>query len=367
MRQRALVITAVALVAGLVANCGGHSIVTKTGGPTGPSTTVLGLKITAPDAIAPGQTVQFTATASLSDGTTADYTRKVTWTAYQPAVLTITRDTGQATAQSAGDVTIQAAYFATISCCRALTAMTVLPPNTYRLTGKVLESGLPVQGAAITVPSGIGAGLSATTDDTGFYRLYGVAGAIQIKFSKPGYADIVKPFTAMQNDVLDFPEAHQSAAIPPLAGPYTLTLTADPACPTSSPGGVAALPDEFRQPRNYAASVTQNGPSLTVTLTDPGLVTGRNQFTGRVEPDSIVFEIGSYYYGLYDGIAEQLSSGKQFTFGGHIDAQRSGSAIVGRLNGMLEIVTPSSTVPAQCIASNNQVTLTRAAQPSRHR
>jgi hypothetical protein len=370
MRQRALVAAAAAVVAGLAANCGGHSTLTNTGGMTSPSPTVFGLKITPPDAIAPGQTVQFKATASLSNSTTADYTGKVTWITTDASVLSITRDTGQATGQSVGDAMITASIRVTGSCCSAQIAMTVLPPNTYRLTGKALESGLPVQGAAIVVVSGIGAGLSATTAGDGAYRLYGVAGPIQVKFSKAGYSDIVKAFTATQNDVLDFPEVHQAAAIPSLAGTYTLTLTADPACPTVATRGTPPLPDDFRQPRSYAASVTQDGPSLTVTLTGPEIVPNEDHFNGRVEPDSIEFQVGTYdyYYGLTDLIAERVSATQKFAFSGQLHAQRSGSAINGRLDGSLEIIPlPQGAWLGLCVAPNNTVTLTRAAQPSRHR
>jgi hypothetical protein len=367
MNQRALTAVASAFVAGLTANCGSHSTLTSPGGLTGPSSGVVGLRITAPDAIAPGQTVQVTVTASLSDGTTADYTRKVVWSAAPANVLTMTRDTGQATAQSSGDVTIQA-LLGPASCCHAEITRTVLPPNTYRLTGNVLESGLPVVGGSITVVSGTGGGLVATTDAVGAYRLYGVAGPIQVTFSKPGYDDVVKPFTATQNDVLDFPEAHQTGGIPALAGTYTLTLTADPACPTTTLRNIPPLPDEFRQPRSYAASLTQNGPVLTVTLTDAVMVTGGNQFTGRIAPDAIEFSIGYYYYGLDDGITEQLGPAQQFEFGGLLHAQRSASGMVGRLDGAVEIATPPpNRILALCVAANNQITLTRTAQPSRHR
>jgi hypothetical protein len=367
MRRADVAAVALVVLAEVTANCGGHptGIVNTT---TGPSPTVVGFRIDGPSTIAPGQTGQFTVTTTLSNGTTADYTHKVLWSATPTGVLTITPDTGMATGQSVGDATISAA-FQTLPCCQAHVLVTVLPANTFRLTGKVMESGLPVQGARITVQSGVGAGLSATTDDSGAYRLYGVAGPIQIKFSKLGYDDIVKSFTATQNDVLDFPEAHQTAGIPSLAGTYTLTLTADAACPTVAIHGVAPLPDDFRQPRSYAASLTQDGPSVTVTLTDPQIVKGQNQFTGRVQPDAIEFQIGSYYYyyGLSNLITEQLSATQKFEFGGQLHAQRSGSAITGRLDGELEIVTLPNLTSAQCAASNNQATLTRVAQPARHR
>src|SRR5215471_2980557 len=269
--------------------------------PTRPTQTVLKqgtqlyvtqLVIVPPTNVAPDQTVTFTATAKMSDGTSADYTQKVSWTASPTSVLTIS-STGQATAHAAGDATVRAATVGIggPSCCTATVQITVLPPNTYRLVGRVLESGLPVINASVVVVSGIGAGLSATTDNGGGYRLYGVAGPIQVKFSKPGYDAIVKAFTAERNDVLDFPEAHQTA-IPSLAGAYTLTLTADPACPETPSGTVGPLPDSLRQPRTYTASLAQSGPAVTVTLSDPSILPRENQFSGRLTPDGIDFKIG---------------------------------------------------------------------------
>jgi carboxypeptidase family protein/Big-like domain-containing protein len=365
MNERAVIAGTAVVIVVIVLACGQPTAPAKVPTPIPPG--VISLKITAPASIAPGQTVQFTATGLLSNGTTEDDTSKVNWTASPTSVLTITPNTGEATAQAAGDVTIQATY--RTPCCQAQISMTVLPTNTFRLTGKVLESGLPVPGAVITVLSGIGTGLSATTDGSGAYRLYGVAGPIQVRFTKSGYDNIVKTFTASQNDVLDFPDAHQTAGIPSLAGTYRLTLTADPACPTSPVKGMDALPDDFRQPRSYAASLTQNGPSVSVTLTDSEIVSGHNNFTGRVEPGVIEFQIGSYdyYYGLTSLITERLSSTQEFEFGGQLHAQRSGSGIVGRLDGTLEIVTPPGHITAQCSAPNNQVMLTPSAQPSRHR
>src|SRR5262249_6708636 len=133
-------------------------------GTTAPSPVVVALKIDGPATIAPGQTVSFAASATLSNGTTADYTRSVEWSAFQKIVLTIAADSGVATGLTPGDVTVQAIYGNGVGCCRASLTSTVLPPNTFRLTGKVLESGLPIQGAAVAVVSGIGAGLSAITD-----------------------------------------------------------------------------------------------------------------------------------------------------------------------------------------------------------
>ena len=366
-------IAASAAVVGALALVSGCSHPTRPTGTPDPATvSPVKLTITAPYAIAPGQTVSFVATTTLSDGTTQDDTRKVVWSAFPSSVLNITASTGVATVLAAGDVTIAATSGMGGPGRQAQITRTVVPPNTYRLTGTVLESRLPVQGAIVSVVSGIGAGLSTTTDDDGSYRLYGVAGVIQVKVAKPGYDDLVKTFTATQDDVLDFPEAHQTAAMPALAGAYTLTLAADPGCPTS-PSRVAALPGDFRQPRSYAASVTQDGPALTVTLTGPAIMPREHDFTGRVQPDAIAFDIGfgSYGNGLDDGVAEQVSSTQWFVFGGTVPAHLAGGVMTGHLDGALEVYMPLSpttyTLAAQCLGSNNSMTLTPVAQSARRR
>jgi hypothetical protein len=340
-----------------------HSPVESTRIPPPSPSGAVTLAITGPTNVAPGQTVGYTATAR---GSGVDYTQKVVWSASPTSVLTIS-PTGQATGQAAGDANVQTALSSSAGCCSATKAVLVLPPNTYRLIGRVLESGTPVTGGLVVVLSGIGAGMSARTDASGGYRLYGVAGPIQVKFSEAGYDDIVKTFTATQNDVLDFPEAHQTE-IPSLGGAYTLTVTADPACPVTSTGtgsaAVAPLEDALRSPRNYAASLAQDGPTLTVTLTDPAIIPTENHFTGRVTPDTLEFQINDGYY--YVGVTEQLSSSLVLSLAGHAQVQRSTST--GPLNGIFEeFDTASRRVVEQCVSANHRFTLARAAQPARHR
>jgi len=119
-------------------------------------------------------------------------------------------------------------------------------------------------------------------------------------------------------------------------------------------------------------SLTQDGPAVIVTLTDAAIAPQENKFSGRIEPNSIEFQIGYGYwgYGFSDGIAEQVSATQEFVFGGSLHAQRSGSGITGRLDGALEEYTALGrgySLTGQCIAPNNQVTLTRVAQPSHRR
>jgi len=320
---------------------------------------VVSLAIEGPSRIAPGETAQFRAIATLSDRTTQDYTRKVTWWAGSPDVLTVTRDTGQATGVAPGDTRVFVSTPACSAGCNASMMVTVLPPNTFRLTGKVLESGLGVQDALVTVLSGTGGGTSTKTGYDGSYRLYGVAGAVQIRVSKAGYADMLKAFTVTQNDFLDFPEAHQIAPIHSMGGTYVLTLQADPGCSTEPVGGWPPLPAEFRQPRNYTAQVAQDGPSLSVTLASPQFAAPSNQFSGRIEPQTIEFQLGgAYFYGPDDGVTEHVSSTVALSWNGQVHAALSGSTVIGRLDGDVQAYDFSrpwvSQLIGACRASNHQ-------------
>ena len=109
--------------------------------------------------------------------------------------------------------------------------------------------------------------------------------------------------------------------------------------------------------------------SLTVTLTGPDILATRNKFAGRIGPDSIEFQIGlySYYYIVYPSIIERISATEQFEFGGQLHAKASGTSMAGTLDGLLAVATQTGVISAQCAAPNNQVTMTPAVQPSRHR
>src|SRR6185436_12777007 len=112
------------------------------------------------------------------------------------------------------------------------------------------------------------------TDYDGTYRLYGVAGPVEIQISKSGYDTIVRGLTVSGTDVASVTEIRQSV-IPSLAGTYSLTLAAA--------GNCTALPVEARS-RTYSATVQQSGPVLTVTLGGADFSSERNRFSGRVTP-----------------------------------------------------------------------------------
>lgn len=356
-------------VALLTITCHKSSSPAPTAPSSAPAAAVTSIVIQGPSRIAPGDTVQFTAVATLSDRTTRNYTRDVKWVVSPKGVLTIS-ETGEAVALARGEAHVFA--YIPSGCrqgCSGETVVVVLPPDTYRLTGKVLESGLPVQGATATVIGGSDSGLSATTDYEGQYRLYGVAGRVQIKVAKPGYEDMAKAVTVTVDDVLDFPEARQTGAIPLVSGTYVLTLQADNDCSTApSAYNVPPLPPDFRQRRTYSAQLAQDGPSLSVSLPPPQFAAPSNLFSGRIHPGTVEFVFGNgyLYYGPENAITERLSATQAISFEGFVRAERSGSALIGPLDGAIQVFEISDSgsgrpIPkliGQCRAPNHRFTMT---------
>jgi len=351
--------------------CDKSSSTAPSASSSAPRAAIVSIALQGPPTIAPGEKAQFTAIATFSDRTTRDFTKDVKWISYPTDVLTIS-DTGEAVAVASGEASVF--VDSGPGCgggCRARTTVLVLPPNTYRLTGRVLEFELPVQGATVVVVSGMGNGVSSTTDYGGQYRLYGVVGAVQIKVTKPGYQDLVKAFTVTANDVFDFRDARQISAIPSMSGTYTLTLQADQDCSMApSAYNVPPLPAEARQRRTYTAQVAQDGPSLSVSLPSPQFLAPSNHFSGRIHPATVEFMFGDGYlgYGPDNGITERVSASQEITFEGFVRAERSGSALIGALDGEIQVFEISdgsgrsiSRMIGDCRAPNHRLTMVPSA------
>lgn len=342
------------------------------------------LAITGPARFAPTNSPKFTATATLTDGTTQDYTTKVTWSTSDPfgstsSILTISAD-GTATAKSTGEAIVIAKLGVPI----ALLNVMVIPDGTYRLVGKVSEAGVPVSGATVSVISGTGAGLSATTNDNGNYRLYGVAGSVQAQASKTGYDPLTVTLGVKADDVLDFPNIAETGGPPAIAGTYSLSIVAASDC--SSPYGTTPLLASNRM-RTYTAVVTENNPSVPsvlVTLSGANLVQQNgtsNSFLGRLSPGRVTFELGSGGYDDYfrgyivlssTSVVEQLSPTTLLAFWGTVDASLSPSGIFGTLSG--NIVTYPITSPpsysrilTSCASDHHQFTMTPVTTTKRRR
>jgi hypothetical protein len=325
-----------------------------------PAKIVNNVQISGPASIAPGATAQLSALATYVDGSTSDVTAGTRWNSFDAKVLSISAS-GMATGLTAGDARVQGVY------ANRGSGMTirVLPDGTYRLAGTLTESGLPIEGATVAIIAGQGTGLSATSDSGGGYLLYGVAGTVEIRVSKAGYTSQSRTVVVTADAVASF----QLATVNPeasIAGAYLLTFTAG-RCLTP------LMPADLNQ-RRYTAVITQDGQNPTASVMLGGanfaLKNGQgNSFSGRVEPDRVTFLLrgASYYYYYYHDLtppfdlAEALDDGRFLIIEGNISATRTGSSLVGTLQGGMSVTTDlsgrSQSIVGRCFGSH-QVTFT---------
>jgi len=156
--------------------------------PTAPSAAVTALAISAPPAsLKPGESVQLTATATLSSGQTANAASTVAWNSSDSSVATVSSG-GLVTAKSDGRVTIRASVLAITS-----SVDLVVRRGGRTLKGVVTESApttsVMVAGARVTVVDGLYAGVSATTDAGGAFTLDDVDGTVNVTIAAPLFDD----------------------------------------------------------------------------------------------------------------------------------------------------------------------------------
>ncbi len=311
-------------------------------GPTRPSTpiepptvvTVLRLEIAGPGTVPPGESAQYSAIAVQSDGTTRDVTNGAVWRTGNQSVLTIS-STGLATGRERGEAFVEVSASGRSSHKEVI----VVPAGTYRLSGFVKDAGEPVLGARVEVTAGTGQGLAVTASGA-FYRLYGVAGDIEVRVTRDGYQELRKSLQVTGHQTLDF-DLVLARPRDEVSGTYTLTVTAAECS--------AALPAEARI-RTYSAVLGQDGPRLVATLAGAKFYMDRdrshNSFRGRVEPDRVTFQLsGPYdYYGhfYFPEVLEELDSTTFLTVSGSAVTTVSPRGLSGTLNGPVETLRLAS-------------------------
>ena len=324
-----------------------------------PAPVPTGLKIDGPASVAPGHTVQYTATASFADGSTRDVTKEAVWRAEpnccpvpSTPALTISAD-GVATGLNPGETFVYASLGRSTSSKNVL----VLHGGTFRHYGWVDDAGVPVPDARVTVTEGSAAGLATTTDRSGQYRLYGVSGPTDVAVTKPGYVEQKQELTVTHNfQSLTF-HLKLSAPREDIGGTYTLTVVAAPEC-------ASRLPAEAME-RKYEAVLTQVGARLTATLQGATFYTSGteryNTFRGAVEPDRLTFWLsGSGYFYIPD-VVEQLTASTYFSLWGSMVLTGSSARRSGTLDGEIEIYrTPDAASRiAWCESRGHRIELTR--------
>jgi len=344
------------LAAAVVTTLAGALMASCEKSPTAPSSptasprapaSLESLRIDGPSALTPGAAAQYTAIGSFSDGGTRDVTASTTWLTSNSGVVTMAIG-GRASAGAQGQTVIAAVNGPS----RASLEVLVLTPGTYRLSGTVSDEGLPIADALVEVVDGSRVTMSTRSDASGVYRLFGVAGSVEVRASKDGYAPKVNHVSVSENTTSDFILPPTSAD--DLTGTYALTITAGSNCARS---GSFALPTEVRT-RRYTADVRQSGRRLAVTLSGASLLNG--SFTGQVDGTLALFDIhGIDVYSESDfslayaiDLLDKVSAAQSYVASGHLSAPASPSRMHGTLTGVLALVNSNRSIVAGCEAAH---------------
>ena len=334
------------------------------GAPPGSPVTVVRLELVAPSEIAPDESVQLTLNAIKSDGSVENVSAQAIWTSATQQVLTLT-PTGVATGRTPGESLVSARHSN-----RAVNRQfMVLPKGTFRLRGVAAEDGsggLGIENVTVTVISGVGEGMTASTRFDGTYTLYGVAGAVRLHAKKEGYFNALQEVNVTQHSTHNFSMTSERPR-ERYDGSYTLTISAATPCGFTSGG----FPDAARR-RVYTANVRQDGTRITVTLGDADFVQTAGHgagFTGILQgTETIQFAIGSAYYyyyyshGYFD-VIERFGNGTFVVGNGTATLRGTPSRLSGNFNGALatssRLAAPFWPFSATCYAPAHGMEMVR--------
>ncbi len=320
--------------------------------PAPAGSTVVRMELLAPSEIAPGESVQLTARATMSDGSVEDVSSRAVWSGGTAGILQIS-STGLATGVGRGEAEV-VVRIGPPNVPHANKRIFIVPKGTFVLGGNISEQGVGIPNVTVLVTSGTGQGLSARG---GFFRLYGVAGAVQLELRKDGFHTASYQVNVSEHMTRDFEVV--SIRRPDYRGTYTLTLTASSDCT-----GFRNLPEEARR-REYIATVSHDGARIAVSLSGADFLTanGRgNGFDGRLLTyERVDFKISDAswddYYGIFIpgpfDIAERVGD-SIVVFEGSGSAQITDSRFSGSFGGTIAVsrnaVPPFDPFIARCPA-----------------
>lgn len=186
MKRVYLSLIASVVLAALVA-CG-SSTAQNPAAPTPPATTLTVSAVTITSGAATNGTFQLTASAQMSDGSTKDVTTSATWQSSDATLATVSA-TGLATVVGTGEVEFRATYQKLTGSLRV--SVTKPGPAKFFVSGTVHEvfpNVRPVAGTRVEITAGADTGMTATSDDTGFFQFGRVTGGvIALIATKDGY------------------------------------------------------------------------------------------------------------------------------------------------------------------------------------
>ena len=267
--------------------------------------------------------MQLTANATRADNSVENVSPQAVWMSQDPRVVEMST-TGAAKGIGRGEAVIRTYYGGWSASTRTF----VLPEGTYRLDGRVTDSGIGVAGVTVTVMGSVGGDLTTISDEEGRYWLYGVRDRVRLQAKGAGYLDRIEEVDVADHRSFDV-EVTAERERTDLRGRYRLTLHRAP-CPGTP------VPDT----RSYDATVTQDGPRLRVALSGADFIVTRgrgNAFSGFIDGGNrVTFAIGDpsdeYHYGPYDFV-ERIDDARALIVSGSVTAELSSTGISGTLRG----------------------------------
>ena len=296
--------------------------------PTHPSTPrATAIRVEGPASVAPGTTAQYRAIATFTNGSNEDVTSQAAWRSTNASVLVVGAG-GTATARALGEAQVFAQY----QNPRGFAVVFVLEPGTFRVSGRVTDSGgIGLPGARVAVLADNSAGLTTTTDNSGSYALYGVAGSVQLEVTLDGF-DHVRQSIDVTNHSTANSQVRPLIAPTDLGGDWQLRINA------AAPCASVLAPDVLT--RSYRVTITQTGTFVHVQIKSPPIVNG---LSGRVIGSSVTIAApidDSYYpyYGVrFYALIETLGPGRFLALGGTMRGDRADDAVIGTLDGELAL------------------------------
>jgi hypothetical protein len=337
MRRRRYVLAALTLVASLAAcDSPGSPSPPPPPPPPPPTPSVTDLRIEGPAtiegcpacwAIAPGTSLQFRLIATFANGTTADVASQGTWTSDNTSVVSFAAG-GLAKAGERGEVHLSARYQNLVRHGGLL----VLEDGTFRLRGRVTESGQGLPDARVAVIAGTGTGLSTTTDAVGSFALYGVAGEVMLETRLDDFETGRRTVVVTEHNSSVDLELRPQIEPADLRGDWRLTVNASPGC-------VPAVPTDAAS-RTYDVTIGQTGTALQIDVHRLPLATAGFKLTGLVVVRRVTFFVpwSDYYYGSrYYAIVEMLQPGRFLGITGTARGEQRGASVTGGFDGHLAL------------------------------
>lgn len=203
--MRYLVTGAIVVLASLFTACGSSSS-SESGAVSAPSASAVSLKIIGAidSRIVVGDTAQFTAMATMSNGTTANVTNAAIWSTNDPTIFAVAAG-GKVTALKEGNADIRASYSGTTD-KDYTTAQPFLMFTAYGTVTAAPPDFGGLAGARVDISPSPSGSLFATTDGEGNYTFPPLKGGnYTITVSRDGFHSLTKTIAATRDVRTDFP------------------------------------------------------------------------------------------------------------------------------------------------------------------